>query len=221
MSATRDWMPGTRAGQLVMARDWNAVIGGKASAWSIPQDVLTDLGALLQAAESALEVAQNEMSRTPVATARCKAAFEALTVKMRDIKKRYFLEPPLADADIISLGLKPRDGTHTMTGAPAAQAKAEIFLTGQHELGVKIVFVSGSADAPENHGFRVYYKEVAVGEPVPDNPDQLTKSFFTNRKKDVIEFDYNASGKTAYIAVQIENNGKKGPGGPMVNAIIP
>jgi hypothetical protein len=41
------------------------------------------------------------------------------------------------------------------------------------------------------------------------------------RKKDVIEFDYNYSGKTAYFAVQVENGGKKGPWGPMVSALIP
>jgi hypothetical protein len=30
----------------------------------------------------------------------------------------------------------------------------------------------------------------------------------------VVVFDYGDSGKTAYIAVQIENDGKKGPWGP-------
>jgi hypothetical protein len=41
------------------------------------------------------------------------------------------------------------------------------------------------------------------------------------RKKDVIAFDYADSGKTAYFAVQIENDGKKGEWGPMVSALIP
>ncbi|GHV42376.1 hypothetical protein AGMMS49546_20740 [Spirochaetia bacterium] len=36
----------------------------------------------------------------------------------------------------------------------------------------------------------------------PANPDDLRKSFFTKRKKDVIEFDFGDSGKTAYFAVQ-------------------
>jgi hypothetical protein len=37
----------------------------------------------------------------------------------------------------------------------------------------------------------------------------------------VIEFDYGDSGKTAYFAVQIENEGKKGTWGPLVSALIP
>jgi hypothetical protein len=50
----------------------------------------------------------------------------------------------------------------------------------------------------------------------------LRKSFFTRRKKDVIEFDYADSGKRAYIAVQIESgDGRQGTFGPMVEAVIP
>jgi hypothetical protein len=41
------------------------------------------------------------------------------------------------------------------------------------------------------------------------------------RKKDVIEFDFEESGKTAYFAVQVENGGKKGPWGQIVSALIP
>jgi hypothetical protein len=52
-------------------------------------------------------------------------------------------------------------------------------------------------------------------------PDDLRKSFYTKRKKDVIECEFGDSGKTAYFAVQIENEGKKGPWGPLVNALIP
>jgi hypothetical protein len=55
----------------------------------------------------------------------------------------------------------------------------------------------------------------------PINPDELRKSFFTKRKKDVIEFDFGDSGKTAFFAVQIENGSKKGPWGPLVSALIP
>jgi hypothetical protein len=52
------------------------------------------------------------------------------------------------------------------------------------------------------------------------NPDDLHKSFYTKRKKDVIEFDFGDSGKTAFFAVQIENEGKKPPG-TLIQALIP
>jgi hypothetical protein len=45
----------------------------------------------------------------------------------------------------------------------------------------------------------------------PEDPDDLRKSFYTKRKKGVIEFSFGDSGKTAWFAVQIENDGRKGP----------
>jgi hypothetical protein len=100
MSTNKDWLPHNRAGQLMMAKDWTSVLGGKFATWNVPADVNSELNILMQAANSALETAQTELTRTPVTTARCKAAFEALADKMRDIKRRYFLEPPLTDAFI-------------------------------------------------------------------------------------------------------------------------
>jgi hypothetical protein len=90
-----------------MAKDWVAVAGAQAAAWSIPAAVLTGLGGQTQAAETTLDTAQNETTRTPVANAQCRAAFDTLAATMRDTKRRYFLEPPLTDADLISLGLNP------------------------------------------------------------------------------------------------------------------
>jgi hypothetical protein len=204
-----------------MARDWKTVMAGSAAAWSIPADVLTALDTLFQAAEGALAAAQNETTRTPVANAQCKAAFGSLGRKMRDVKRRYFLEPPLTDADLVSLGLKPHDSTPTTSGTPTAQVTIETFLVGRHELGVKIVYVTGNPADPANKGYRIWYSVIAPGETPPTNPEDLRKSFFTKRKKDVMEFDFGDSGKICYMAVQIENQGKKGPWGPLVSALIP
>jgi hypothetical protein len=82
--------------------------------------------------------------------------------------------------------------------------------------------VSGSPGDPANKGSRIWYSAAAHGETRPANPDELRKSFFTQRKKDVVQFEYADSGKTAYIAVQVESGGgKKGGWGPMVSAVIP
>jgi hypothetical protein len=221
MSKTTDWLPANREGQLEMAADWKSVIETHTSAWSIPSDVLGNFSDLWQAAGDALAIAKNETTRTPVTTAQCKEAFEALIAKMRDMKKRYFLTPPLADADYISLGLKPHDNIPTPSGIPTAQVTVETYLVGRHELGVKIIYVTGTATDPANKGYRIWYNVVAQGETPPTAPKDLHESFYTKRKKDVIEFDFGDSGKTAYFAVQIENEGKKGPWGPLVSALIP
>jgi hypothetical protein len=140
---------------------------------------------------------------------------------MRDLKKRYFLTPPLQDADYISLGLKPHDIIPTQSGTPTAQVTIETYLVGRHELGVRIIYVTGSPTDPANKGYRIWYSVIAPGETPPTDPEELHKSFYTKRKKDLIEFEYGDSGKTAYFAVQVENEGKKGPWGPLVSALIP
>ncbi|MDR2071201.1 MAG: hypothetical protein LBP81_07295 [Treponema sp.] len=140
---------------------------------------------------------------------------------MRDFKRCYFLSPPLTESDIISLGLKPRDTTPTPGGKPRAEATVENYLVGRHELGIKIVYVTGSPNDPANKGYRIWYSVVAPGETPPADPEELRGSFFTKRKKDVIEFNFGDSGKTAYFAAHVENDGKKGPWGPMVSVLIP
>ena len=224
MSQKTDWLPGTRTGQLAMCRDWQSVLvtGGKAAAWDVPAARVTELQNTADGAESALSTAQNETTRTPVATAACRTAFAAMIELMRDTKNRYFLTPPLVDpTDYISLGLKSHDRTPTPSGTPTAQVTIETFLVGRHELGISIIYVTGNPNDPANKSYRVWFKKTSPGEPAPASPGELTEAFSTKRKKDVIEFDYADSGKTVHMAVQIENDGKKGPWGPLVSALIP
>ena len=220
-----------------MARDWQDVAGTNASPWGIPPTVLQNFDTLIAAADTTLSAAKNETTRTPVVTAQCKEAFDALTTAMRDMKRRYFLTPPLADSDYISLGLKPHDSTPTASGTPtahnyplniigwsfASQNSQAIRRSriARHELGVKIIYVTGSPADSANKGFRIWYSVIAPGETPPASPDDLRRSFFTKRKKDVIEFEFGDSGRQCFMAVQIENEGKKGPWGPLTQALIP
>jgi hypothetical protein len=218
-----------------MAKDWLPVVTANAEAW----DILPRRHNGLYRADTALAASKNETTHTPVATARCREAFEALNDKERDIKRRYFLSPPLTASDLAALGLSPHDPHPTPSGKPTAEvwqkavgflprslrlaANSMQLLYGNYwlELGGKLVYITGSPSDPANKGCRIWYSVVAPGEKPPVNPRELRESFFTRQKKDVIEFDYGDSGKTAYFAVQVENDGKKGPWGPMVNAFIP
>jgi hypothetical protein len=140
---------------------------------------------------------------------------------MRDFKRRYFLSPPLLDSDFVSLGLRPHDSHPSPSTVPTAQVTVETYLVGRHELGIRIVYVTGSPDDKANKGYRIWYRVVAPGETPPTGPKELYQSFFTKRRKDLIEFEYGDSGSTVYFAVQVENDGKKGGWGPMVSALIP
>jgi hypothetical protein len=221
MAHHSDWLPGTRTGSLEMARKWIGTLATKGTAWGVSDAEKAELAALTQAADTALTKAKDESTRTPVATAQCKTAFDALVAFMRDMKKRRFLTPPLVPADYVSLGLKSPDDTKTPTGKPTDQVMVETFLVGRHQLGINIIYETGSKDNPSNKGYRIHYKVVAPGETPPVKPKQLLESFSTRRMKEVMEFDYEDSGKTAYFAVQIENGGKKGSWGTMTSALIP
>jgi hypothetical protein len=168
MSQRTDRLPGTREGQLTMSKDWHSVAGTNAEAWGIPAAALQELSALTQTANTTtLTTAKNETTRTPVATAQCREAFEALTAAMRDMKKRYFIAPPLQKSDLIALGLKPHDTTPTPSGKPKSEVTVKTYLIGRHELGIKTVYVTGSPGDPANKGYRVWYSVVAPGETPP------------------------------------------------------
>jgi hypothetical protein len=215
-----DWYPKSRADQIVIVRNWiNIMDADTRAAWSIPAPQFADLGALFGAAQTLLQKAQSS-DRTPVITEQCREAFEALETKARFFKGHFFLLPPLVTSDLINLRLRPRDPP-TPTGTPTAEAAVETFLLGRHELGLKIVFVSGDPDDKANEGFRIWYKVVPPGGGPVTDPTQLSESFLTRRKKDVLQFEYQDSGRTAWMGVQIENGGKKGPWGPLTESIIP
>jgi hypothetical protein len=211
MAAHYNWFPTSRDDQLTMARNWLAILNVKGGEWQVPAAETQALGAVTAEAESILALAKGETTRTPAVTAQCRDVFKRLKKRMQDIKRRYFYSPPLMDADFVSLGLKIPDPTHTPTGKPAAQVTLETFLTGRRELGVRIVYLTGNPADKANKGYRIWYKVAGPGETPPASPEDLTKSFYTMRKKDLIGFEYGDSGKTAYFAVQVENDGKKGP----------
>jgi hypothetical protein len=204
-----------------MARNWIDVMTPDVrTAWGVPLEQFTALETLHAAADALLQKAQSG-ERTPVITEQCREAFDALTAKMRFFKAHYFLVPPLTAADLVNLGLSPHDPHATPTGTPTAEVTVETYLVGRHELGIRIIYITGSPEDKSNKGYRIWYKAVPPGGEAVTNPKQLDESFFTKRKKDVVLFEYEDSGKTAYIAVQVENDGKKGPWGPLTSALIP
>jgi hypothetical protein len=221
MPFNEDWLPRARAAIIAMANEWIEVCAAKKTAWNIPESDLINLTSVRDVAAAALEAATSESTRTPVATARCKTMFGHLTEFMRYFKRRYFLCPPLAEADLVSLGLKPYDKHPTPSGVPTAQVKVNPFYAGPHVMGVKILYVVGDPKDRANKSFLIRYRVVGNDETPPDNPEQLDQVFPTQRQNDTIEFDFPASGKMVYFAVRVVNGDKVGPWGPMESARIP
>ncbi|MCL2233824.1 MAG: hypothetical protein FWB99_12205 [Treponema sp.] len=221
MTKNTDWWPSTRTGQLEMAKKWVEVLAEHGNSWNILKDIMRNFEDLVQAAENALHDVQNENANTTVAKTKCGEVFDQMTAAARDIKRWFFHSPPLKDYELVMLGLKPRDRKATPSGTPTAQAIAETFLKGVAQMGVNVVYRTGSHDDPANKVFRVYYVVRTQGEKAPQSPGEFTHSFPAKRRESTIQFDFTDSGKVCYLIVQIENGKKKGPWGPISSALIP
>jgi hypothetical protein len=217
-----------------MLRNWSAILTLKAASWNLPAAELTQLDALAAAAATILEKAQSA-DRTAVITAQCKTAFDGLTEKMRYLKSHFLLAPPLTDSDLVSLGLKPRDTTHTPIPPPTEQAEADILRPGVHLLELALRVIGGGA-LRSGVGFRVYWGVLPHGgaditaaasskrelmKP-PLSGEELPFSRFTKRRRERFDFDAADSGKTAYFCIRLENaKGEPGPWGTLFSAVIP
>jgi hypothetical protein len=216
-----------------MCRNWISVMSPAdvRTAWGIPADQFIELGTLFDAAQALLRKAQSS-ERTPVINEQCRAAFDALDAKARFFKGHYFLLPPLSKADIVNLGLTPRDTSRTPIPPPEAQVEADLAFPGIHlvELQkIRAVGTSGLPDPRSDYGVRIFYG--LSGEPSeqfrfrvaeePKTGKELPYSIFTRRKKERFDFD-GESGRRVYFCLHYENSkGQSGPFGPIFSAIIP
>jgi hypothetical protein len=216
--------------QIAMAKNWCAALRRNSTSWKVPNEVETEL-------ESLYEVAQDELTealsanRTAVNTARCKEAFDLLVGKMRDVKKRYFLTPPLINSDYTSLGLNAPDLIPTPIPPPTSQVEADITFPGIHLIELKkIRAVAGSEpDGRSDYGTRIFWgltgpatltDKFRVTE-IPKSGNDMPHSQFTRRRKERFDFD-GESGNTVYLCLRYENpKGEAGPFGPIQKAVIP
>ncbi|MDR0720068.1 MAG: hypothetical protein LBF78_10570 [Treponema sp.] len=235
MAKNRDWLPSKREDQLEMAKVWLTVLQTQAAAWGVPEAETAALLSLTTAADNILMLAKGS-GRTPVITAQCRDTFAALTEKMRFIKNRYFLTPPLTHADYAALLLNQPDTTYSPRGTPRAQMTAEIGRSGTAMLFLKLVYAEGTEDLADDHTDMEYQIRWAKYSPlhpasnpasgevaaVPALPEELPVVFTTKRKRELITFENGDSGKTAYFAIRIGNGNKEyGPWCPLFSSIIP
>ena len=217
----RNWLPRRREMILAMGKNWNVNMAAKADPWGIPEDIRVRLSAAIDIAERELAIPPNE--RNAVTNTRLKTAFDELTAAMRDIKKRYFYNPPLTDSDIVALGLKLKDSEPTPVADPVGLAKASVKYPNKGALELHLEHDGSTpADAKANYGFRIYHGVVAAGETLPASGMDLHESIFSRKKKVLFTYNPDDSGKTAYFCIRYENSkGKAGQWGAMFSAIIP
>jgi len=232
-----DWMPSSRTGQLSMAKKWDSYMTDqRAAAWGVPTDLRADFISAVNEADHALSIAMTS-DRTAAINTAVRVSFGKMVDVMRDLRRRHFFMPPLTEVDWVSLEMRLPDTTITPIGPPTSVVTAEITYPHKNALSLRIVPIDGHRyDDRADWGFRIYFgvlphtgdvsEEMLIERQYlrrqPQNPEELTASHFTRRKRDLIDFPYDNSGKQCFICVRYENGkGDKGPWGPMVNSFIP
>jgi hypothetical protein len=214
-----------------MAKNWHEVINTQREDWGIPVQVWKELESSIQNAENALAKTARG-THTATDTALCEQAFNALTEKMRDTKKRYFLTPPLEDPDYVSLSLDPPDKTRTPIPPPTAQVEADLTFPGIHLVELKHIRAVAGGDPPDersDYGVRIFWAfggpgegphKFRVTEP-PQTGSDMPYSTFTRKKKELFNFE-GESGNLVYFCLRYENpSGEGGPVGPVMKAYVP
>jgi hypothetical protein len=235
-----DWLPGKRADQLAMCRNWlGYMTAEKRTSWGIPQDQFTELQTLFGAAATLLQKAQDEAERTHGITVECQAACAALTARMRYFRDRFFEVQPLTEGDWAALGFRPRDAHQTASGAPGGLPSVALsYPGGPHIVTAHLGPMPGTLelDAASDYGYALYVGVMPPGGAtleqaasdkhylmkVPADGGPLRHYRFTRRKKEKIFFDAEDGGMTAYVCCRYESRtGVEGKWGPVASIIIP
>jgi len=218
-----DWLPTKREDILAMARKWAAVLATQGEGWEVTIGEINALNNRLQNAVTNVTTAEaNKGDRHLNAVAT--ASMKTLTQTMRDLKRRRFTSPPLSDADLVSLDLKPRDRTHTAVGKPRARPIATVKIkgAGRFELHIEPESVVSEEDEKAYYGSKIVYEVFAQGDPAPTAVKELDENRFVRRKKELFVFQPEDSGKKAYFAIRYENSkGDAGPWCPIFSVLIP
>jgi hypothetical protein len=225
-----NWLPGTREGQVNMAKVWATAIQNKGAAWGIPANILPELQTAITDADTILQTALSA-DRTPAITTECQRLFGVLVEKLRFIKDRHFKTPPLVGEDYTALLLKAPDTTRSPRGTPKAQMTAEIGRSGTAMLILHYKYAEGTESLADPHTDVRYQVRYGVLPPpgiepvgtdltkIPASPEELPVVFATKRKKDIINFHPNDSGKTACF--DIRTHRKRRGRGDRVWAVAP
>jgi hypothetical protein len=216
-----DWLPRRREEVIATAEDWGTYITTeRAAAWNVPAAALTELAALKTAAKSLLDIVDGPES-TSVKVAECKTAFGSLEAKMRDLKRRYFLKPPLADADLVAMNLPIPDRTPSEIGVPTVHVGLAAKPVGNREVEVtRTVAETGAKATPYGMDGAVLYEK--VGGAAPAGPEELTKSQILKRLRTTRVYGEEDRRKPVWYAARWQNEkGEEGPWGDIVESTIP
>jgi hypothetical protein len=206
--------------QLAMAKRWMDLLPSKEAAWSIPQGMIQRLGELTAEAET-LQDRADSPEGTKGDITRAQTGFHELVAFMRDIRRRVFFMPPLAEGDFTDLGLKPPDTIRTPHIDVPEMVDFVIHLGSIRELIVDF-WIQGTNHKAKPHGYDGAVIIWDIRDTVPENPTDLKNHTMASRTPHILKFDETQRGKTVQIALAWQNErGITGQWSEYKSAIIP
>ena len=213
-----DWLPAKREEQLAMANKWIAELPNHKGMWTVSEAEISELADVTETAQERLN---KLVSGSAVDVALAREAFTGLVRYMRFLHSRKFFSPPMEDADFVRLGLRPPDRVRTEHLIVTQHIEFEIRLRGIRELEINF-WEKGAAHRAKPAGFDGAVIVWDLLSAPPERPTDLAHHTMASRTPHIIEFDESDRGKTAYIALQWQNQrGITGPWSEMQTAIIP
>ena len=215
-----DWMPSTRPAQLAMARRWLDVLPAKETAWRIPTGMIVRLEEVTGDAISMQDRADSPQG-TKGDAARARTAFAEMVAVMRDVRRRVFFMPPLAEGDFFDLGLQPPDTIRTPHIDVPEMVDFVIHLRGIRELIVDF-WIQGEAHKAKPHGYDGAVIIWGLRDTPPEQPDELPHHTMASRTPHTLTFDEAQRGQTVQIALAWQNErGILGQYSEYKSAVIP
>lgn len=195
-----------------------------ATAWTIPAAKITALATLRSAYELKYAVANNKNTQSPAATAARDASWKVLEVALIDLYDHNILNNvAIAQVDKVALNIH-FNGGNTNLPTPAQTTSPIISLVGEEISVLHVVYSDSSNPSTHYKPANVAFCELCykVGEPAPTNIAECVERYNVARSHEGIVFAPEQRGKTVFAYARwVNKNGKVGPWGNLVTALIP
>ncbi len=222
----KDYIPAKDAEFDIWQENLVAIATANKVPWEILAAALTALGLFKAKWDTTWAAAKMKETRTSTQVKAKNIARKEYKTELRQFVQQWIQNNPLVtDADKISMGIKPKDGSKTPVPVPASVPQFDL-LSGNGN-SVRSFF----RQAPDESGVSsrgkpagVAYCEVAfvVGNTVPANEADFTERRNPTRSPFVIKSDFTQAGRRMYaMARWVNTKGQTGQWSPIQSTVIP
>jgi len=217
-----DWMPAKQGDILTMAKTWVGVLAENNTweAWDVRESEFLELERLYTDARARFD-GGSAIKGGSVAAEALRAAMSELTVFMRKIRARRFSAPPLTNANLITLRLKPRGDA--LTERAVVTELVDFILMPGAEGRVIVDFRQQSAEHKEKpEGYDGAAIVWGILDARPTSNEQLPHYTMAGHTPHILNFSREERGKTVWVSLSWQNElGMTGEWAGCKSAVVP